>query len=466
LYNNKTFISTKTKLFVTTISLCLLFFVPTISNQIFAQEGFTLEDLELSNKTESNNNTSNESLMIEQQQQQSINQGQQRVDQLNATENSLSDIGKVIEELFMDDKDLIKQEESVNETIALENEIINETVIGQQEKQEQTRGSTLEEQLKLAQEKLNLLGLGSFSDNGSKLKIDIGFPPIDFSKMFKDARSLIEVEYQSAQSVVLRGDEETLLLLNGSLAPFWYAIDIVKKHGYQLKEITESGMGSQGNPTRLYAILEKEKNEEKIQSLDKQTQSAQKKIKNQTHQEENIGNWIKDESDNLSFMYPNHWNVNISDSRFDNYELLFREKASNASIQVLDEGIKPEDKRHIERGPERYVEMYMRYNLPLSSDADKIATYPKGKVTIAGLPAYSELYLDQGNAILISLAFPEGNERHYTVVSRSPSSQYDNLESIILEIIKSITPKTIQKPLDQEVEIPLNNTNLGSNQDA
>jgi SLAP domain-containing protein len=70
LYNNKTFISTKTKLFVTTVSLCLLFFVPTIHNQIFAQEGFTLEDLELSNSTESNNNTTNESPMIEQQQQE------------------------------------------------------------------------------------------------------------------------------------------------------------------------------------------------------------------------------------------------------------------------------------------------------------------------------------------------------------------------------------------------------------
>jgi hypothetical protein len=55
----------------------------------------------------------------------------------------------------------------------------------------------------------------------------------------------------------LRGEEETLLLLNGTLAPFWYAIDIVKKHDYQLKGITESGTGSKENPTRFYAILEK-----------------------------------------------------------------------------------------------------------------------------------------------------------------------------------------------------------------
>ena len=47
--------------------------------------------------------------------------------------------------------------------------------------------------------------------------------------MFKDAGSLIEVEFQSVSSVVLRGNEESLLLLNRTLAPFWHAIDIVKK---------------------------------------------------------------------------------------------------------------------------------------------------------------------------------------------------------------------------------------------
>ena len=382
--------------------------------------------------------------------------------------------------------------------------------------------STLEEQLKLAQEKLNQIGLGAF--NTSKLEIDLGFPPVDFSNMLENAGSLVSVEYQSAQSVVLRGDEENLLLLNGTLAPFWYAIDIVKKHGYQLKEITESGMGSQGNPTRFYAILEKEKistsakesnenlsaeelldetialenetinetikghQEEQIggstilkeqlklvqgkinqsnsfsdsgsQSLDKQAQSVQEEIKNQTYQVEDTGkaeeteNWIIGESDKLSFKYPSHWNVDVSDSRFDNYELLFMDKASNTSIQVSDEAIKPIDKVYMENGPEEYVDMYMKYNLPLSSDASRIDTYPKGKISIAGLPAYSELYLDQENAILISLAFPEGNDRHYTVFSSSPASNYDKIEPTMLEIIKSINPKTIQKSSDQEIEIP------------
>jgi SLAP domain-containing protein len=66
---NKTFISTTTTmLLVGTVTVGVLFFISAISNQTFAQEGFTLEDL--SNTTESNNNTLNESLMIEQQQQQ------------------------------------------------------------------------------------------------------------------------------------------------------------------------------------------------------------------------------------------------------------------------------------------------------------------------------------------------------------------------------------------------------------
>ena len=123
-------------------------------------------------------------------------------------------------------------------------------------KGDQDKGSTtLEEQLKLAQEELRVNYLYD-SSNSSQLRIGVGLPPVDFSKILK-SHTLIEVEYQSAYSVVLRGNEETLLLLNGTLAPFWYSIDIVKKHGYQLKEIIESGMGSKGNPTRFYAVLEK-----------------------------------------------------------------------------------------------------------------------------------------------------------------------------------------------------------------
>jgi hypothetical protein len=109
--------------------------------------------------------------------------------------------------------------------------------------------------------------------------------------------------------------------------------------------------------------------------------------------------------------------------------------------------------------PQGYFDIYMMQNSPLPSNTQKIETYPKGKVSIAGLPALSELYLDEKkNAILISMAFQEGNDRHYTVFSISPSSTYDNIEPIILEIIKSITPKSIQKS-SNEFEISSNNTN-------
>jgi hypothetical protein len=88
-------------------------------------------------------------------------------------------------------------------------------------------------------------------------KIDIEPSTLDINKIVKDVEPSIKVEYQSNSMVVLNADEDFLLLLNGTLTSFWHAIDIVKKHGYSLTEITESGMGSKGNPTRFYAVLEK-----------------------------------------------------------------------------------------------------------------------------------------------------------------------------------------------------------------
>lgn len=80
---------------------------------------------------------------------------------------------------------------------------------------------------------------------------------ININNIVKDAEPSIKIEYESGSMVVLNADEDFLLLLNGTLTPFWHAIDLVKNQGYSLKEITESGMGSKGNPTRFYAVLEK-----------------------------------------------------------------------------------------------------------------------------------------------------------------------------------------------------------------
>jgi hypothetical protein len=57
--------------------------------------------------------------------------------------------------------------------------------------------------------------------------------------------------------IVLRGDEETMLLSNETIAPLWHAIDIVKHYRISIVDITTSGMGSKGNPTRFYAIMSK-----------------------------------------------------------------------------------------------------------------------------------------------------------------------------------------------------------------
>ena len=193
-------------------------------------------------------------------------------------------------------------------------------------------------------------------------------------------------------------------------------------------------------------------------------------LQSQSEFKDSTRNWINGESDKLNFRYPSNWEVNVSDSRFDNYEVIFRDKGSDSSIRISDEAISTTNKIFLTaNNSQGYFDIYMMQNSPLPSTAQKIETYPKGKVTIAGLPSYSELYLDNEYANLISLAFQKGNDRQYIVLSRSPSSNYENLEPTMLEIIKSIKPKTIQKPSDGEVEIISNNTNSGdlsNNQDA
>src|SRR5829696_3441931 len=101
---NKTFISTIAISFVFILVAGLLFFVSAISHQTFAQDTLTIKE--------------------------------------------------TIEKLFPNENEEPGSQTVVNETSS----------IVQQEKHEQVGGSTLEEQLKLAQEKLNQLGLGFISD--------------------------------------------------------------------------------------------------------------------------------------------------------------------------------------------------------------------------------------------------------------------------------------------------------------
>jgi hypothetical protein len=84
-----------------------------------------------------------------------------------------------------------------------------------------------------------------------------GQPSTSLKQILLIKAPLIDVEHEDPKTVVLAAREETLLTTNGTLSSFWDAIGIVKQYGYTLDEVTTSGMGSQGNPTRFYAIMSK-----------------------------------------------------------------------------------------------------------------------------------------------------------------------------------------------------------------
>ena len=82
-------------------------------------------------------------------------------------------------------------------------------------------------------------------------------PAIDFKQVLQSLVPLIEVEYQSDSIVVLKGEEGILVATNGTMSDLWKGIDVVKHYGYSLVDVTTSGAGSQGNPTRFYAKMTK-----------------------------------------------------------------------------------------------------------------------------------------------------------------------------------------------------------------
>lgn len=65
----------------------------------------------------------------------------------------------------------------------------------------------------------------------------------------------VTIEFVSNSTIALKGDEEFMVKTEGSLNSFWRAVDKVKQFGYHLDEISESGMGSELNPTRFYAVM-------------------------------------------------------------------------------------------------------------------------------------------------------------------------------------------------------------------
>ena len=83
--------------------------------------------------------------------------------------------------------------------------------------------------------------------------------------LFEKYYPIVKVEYESDSMVVIEGNNKYLSIINGTLAPFWETIDIVKNQGYSLKEITTSGTGSKDNPTIFYAIFLNNSNGSKIE---------------------------------------------------------------------------------------------------------------------------------------------------------------------------------------------------------
>jgi hypothetical protein len=119
--------------------------------------------------------------------------------------------------------------------------------------------------MKFSQRKLLVLSLAItglyslifISNSFSQTTSEVNIKPssVDLKQIIQSVEPLIDVEYQSQSLAVIKAEEDTLLIINGTLSSFWHAIDIAKSHGYSLDEITNSGMGSQGNPTRFYAIM-------------------------------------------------------------------------------------------------------------------------------------------------------------------------------------------------------------------
>ena len=65
-------------------------------------------------------------------------------------------------------------------------------------------------------------------------------PANDIKDIMLTVSPLIDVEYQGESVVVLKADENALLLSNGTLIPFWNAVDVVKRYGYSLIDVTIS----------------------------------------------------------------------------------------------------------------------------------------------------------------------------------------------------------------------------------
>jgi hypothetical protein len=156
-------------------------------------------------------------------------------------------------------------------------------------------------------------------------------------------------------------------------------------------------------------------------------------------------NWISGESDTVTLQYPPGWQFTLPTSKFEVNDFQLKEPITNTLIQGSAGKIKSE---YLQENPELYYNSYINGATSEMIDAYNVESYPHGEVTIAGLPAYSELYsmeLDYTSGdkfgALISMVFYDDNTKYYTVMSGGPVSEYEKMEPIMFEILKSITLK-------------------------
>ena len=63
--------------------------------------------------------------------------------------------------------------------------------------------------------------------------------PVNIKEIVSSISPVIEDEYLNESILVLKADEDALLVANGTITPFWLAIDAVKHFGYSVSEITK-----------------------------------------------------------------------------------------------------------------------------------------------------------------------------------------------------------------------------------
>jgi hypothetical protein len=156
-------------------------------------------------------------------------------------------------------------------------------------------------------------------------------------------------------------------------------------------------------------------------------------------------NWLTGETDFITFQYPPGWELKVTTSRFDVQDFQLLEPITNTLIQGSKGEIETE---YYQENPENYYDLFIIGSKNSIIGEHKVQSYPYGEITIGELPAYAELYSGKFDylskdkfGVLISMIFYDDNSKYYSIISGGPVSEYDKMEPIMLEIMKSITLK-------------------------